>query len=859
MNLVDTTSAATPWSRAADWLARRGDGFWALALLAVGALIYLPFLGSYPLWDPWESHYTQVAWEMQERLTWLNPWYRGEDNWWSKPILLLWMLRASLALFWDSIGAFADHELAARLPFAVAAILGGLLQYDWVRRLYGRAAGVLAALVLITAPQYLVIGRQVMIDVTFVVTYAASLGYLAVGFFTPRPPLAPRDAAPLVRARAWLAHNGPFAAFWVLQAVSCLAKGFVAQTLIVITLAGYAIATFRWSDYAELVAGRRWWRYLLVRGGIAVGVLAGAGAVAYVLPPMVREQRLLYQALIVGVAGLAVFLGGFHDFPLSRHALHLVRRMRVSWGLPLFFAVAAPWYVYMTVQHGWPYWKEFIFYHHLGRAAGTIDKPGNTFDYFVRQVAYGLFPWSAFLPVAIWKFFGRASPLRSVAERSNFLLLLSVALPYLFFSLQGTKFAHYVFPVLPLLAVMLALAILWLGREEPARPPLAEEGPPLGPPVPPSSPADEMPWWQRVGAKGDFIVVVASLLIVFGILSYDLVADYRHFLRLFLYYWNRATPSEYQPYIALQVFFFPMGITLGLLLLSRWMSRAHVAVYGALAVGLACYLAWVTMPAMKHTYSFKPFYYAYQELAKPGEPIGQYNDWQQPVRSVIFLFQNRCVHLNTDKRAEAFLQRPGRKFVLVDSARLAALRRVAAKLGKKLFVVAKGHPYAVMVSDVPNPEDELLADQSVLSALPADATRVDADFEGKIRLAGWKLARPAVRPGEEVEVTLYYEAKALMDEDWQIFVHGDGPRGSSRRLHGDHYPVKGLYPTTEWQEGDLVADTFTLRVPASYPYDWFNIWTGFYSADRRMQVSGGTSDGDNRVRGPRVSVVRSGF
>ena len=89
------------WARAADWLGRRGAGFWALVIFLIGCLIYLPRLGAYPFWDPWEPHYTQVAWEMQERLTWNNPWYRGLDNWWSKPILMLWLLRASLGVFWD--------------------------------------------------------------------------------------------------------------------------------------------------------------------------------------------------------------------------------------------------------------------------------------------------------------------------------------------------------------------------------------------------------------------------------------------------------------------------------------------------------------------------------------------------------------------------------------------------------------------------------------------------------------------------------------------------------------------------------------------------------------------------------------
>ncbi len=100
-------SGAVEHSPVVGWLARRGNGFWCLVLVAIGAVIYLPRLGSYPLWDPWEPHYLQVAWEMWERHTWLNPFYRGEDNWWSKPILLLWMLRVGM-WFWDPVNNWAQ-------------------------------------------------------------------------------------------------------------------------------------------------------------------------------------------------------------------------------------------------------------------------------------------------------------------------------------------------------------------------------------------------------------------------------------------------------------------------------------------------------------------------------------------------------------------------------------------------------------------------------------------------------------------------------------------------------------------------------------------------------------------------------
>ena len=821
----------------------RSNRFWMVVLAVIGAVIYLPYLGSYPLWDPWEPHYTQVAWEMREHGTWFDPVYRGEFTWWSKPIFLLWLIRLGL-IPWDSASHFVDHELWARLPFALLAIAGGLVQFDWVRRLYGRTAGFVAGLILITAPQYVVIGRQVMIDVVFVVSYAASLGYLAVGLFTPR------------NATSWLKREGPFIAFWSLEAVALLAKGFVAQTLVVLVVGGYAIATFRWQDYAE--EWRRAWtpQYAVRRSGLGMLVLGAAVGACLLLPPNLRnEQRLLYRALILMPALLTLVLVVFREFPLARHIGNVLVRMRAAWGFPLFLAIGAPWYAFMTVKHGWPYWQEFIFYHHLGRAAGTIDKPGNTFDYFVRQLAYATFPWSAFALPAFWQLVTRSSPLRSIAERRNFFLLVGILLPFLFFGLSGTKFAHYIFPVVPFLGAALAVGIVWLGRDmgEPVL--LAEDGPPIGPAVPEQS-AETDSWWQRLGARGDMVVIVALALVTFGLVSYDLVADFRHIVRLFIYYWNRGTPQDYQPFIELQLFFFPLGITIGALLLARYVTRIHVAVYGFFAVALAAYYAWIMMPALGATYTYKPIYTAYEAIAQPGEPVGQYNDWQQPERSVIFLFQNRAQHLNTDKRAADFLKRPGRKFVIVDSAKLAALRRVAAKDGKKLYVVAKDHPYAMLVSDVPRPEDVAQLQASILAEAPSDITAINADFSGKVRLVGVKVSELHPKRGDTVTFDVYYRSEQTVDADWQIFVHGDGQHGNSHRIVADHYPLSGMHPTSEWKPGEVVHDSFTLHIPEHYPYTSVTVWTGWYDGPQRMDVSGGTSDGDNRIRLGQLTLAK---
>jgi 4-amino-4-deoxy-L-arabinose transferase-like glycosyltransferase len=117
-----------------DWVAVGG-------LILFVCLLYLPRLGSYAFWDPWEPHYAQVAKEMADHGTWMDPWYRGQANWWSKPILPLWLLRASFAAFGITDPLDPQVHLAGRLPIFLVSLLGVLLCFGWVSRLFGRRAG----------------------------------------------------------------------------------------------------------------------------------------------------------------------------------------------------------------------------------------------------------------------------------------------------------------------------------------------------------------------------------------------------------------------------------------------------------------------------------------------------------------------------------------------------------------------------------------------------------------------------------------------------------------------------------------------------------------------------------------------
>lgn len=110
-------------------------------LLLLGAVLFLPRLGTPSLWDIDEGNNAEAAREMLESGNWVVPTFNFELRV-DKPALLYWLQIAAYQLF-------GVNEFAARLPSALAAILTMLLAYELARALFGDARqGLLAGVIL---------------------------------------------------------------------------------------------------------------------------------------------------------------------------------------------------------------------------------------------------------------------------------------------------------------------------------------------------------------------------------------------------------------------------------------------------------------------------------------------------------------------------------------------------------------------------------------------------------------------------------------------------------------------------------------------------------------------------------------
>jgi 4-amino-4-deoxy-L-arabinose transferase-like glycosyltransferase len=116
------------------------------------------------------------------------------------------------------------------------------------------------------------------------------------------------------------------------------------------------------------------------------------------------------------------------------------------------------------------------------------------------------------------------------------------------------------------------------------------------------------------------------------------------------------------------------------------------------------------------------------------------------------------------------------------------------------------------------------------------------DFGDQIALIGYEMDTRALRPGETLTLTLYWEGLAEMDENYSIFTHVRG-EGTQLWALDDSWPLKGDAPTKLWQVGQQVIDPYALTIHPDTPPGVYDVEIGIYLAETGERLRLITPDG----------------
>lgn len=115
---------------------------------------------------------------------------------------------------------------------------------------------------------------------------------------------------------------------------------------------------------------------------------------------------------------------------------------------------------------------------------------------------------------------------------------------------------------------------------------------------------------------------------------------------------------------------------------------------------------------------------------------------------------------------------------------------------------------------------------------PQPQITLEVSFNDQARLVGLDLPRQAVRAGESLPLTLYWQGLAEFDKSWTVFVHLVDENGRIISQQ-DQIPGGGQLPTTGWLPGEYLTDVYHLSIPDDVPpgRDLYRLELGLYDAN----------------------------
>lgn len=797
-----------------------------LGVLFLGALT--PFLG---VWEPWEAQQAAFAASLREAGAWLVAELPKGDAKSAVGRFELpygwWPVRVSLKVF-------GDTELGLRLPGLLASLGVLAVLMATVKALWGRLAGWFAVLALLSMPLFAFHGRQ---------NFGQSLATaaLAIGALCLIRRAADAQAGPAI---AWLG--------WLSTAVSALtgAVGGLAVPL----AAGLGAALVAPDDAASR---RDALRRLFAPAPAAVAVVliaVGWGAAFAALPEDARALSLLYvdpHEALSGSASPPSFERFTHQIGFGLFPLGALLPLALGLGL---------WGLTETA-----------------RANERGGDAGLALGFAVAFVVPALF-----VPLAGGALFAGAA------------LVAAAIGVYLVRALRGPPS-----PVLALVGVMMLMLLDSNLKHEPRA--LADTL--LGVKVDQFPP--ELSGWSLRR------VVSAALMVVLVLFQGGLAAWIARTARFVLYprrrlgwlhplpavigggaglgLWAARTDAvltlvnqKAWPAISVPWRNFVVLATFGLVvalvfraLFNLWVRRLDGRTDGrlgrfadrlegilarpaaaslTLATTLAIAAAFMTIPvalALTANFSQKNIVQKFEGLADNGEALFKYR-----VDAKTASFYTRSLPELTPAQFKEKAKADERFFAVVPRPQLAAINsefRAAAE-GKTLPVLdASSYRFLLISNRLEDGEtDENPITQALLKELPKEKIRpAKFNFDDQIELAGWYIDPPEPKTGSRITITLYWRVLKKVTRTWKIFMHIDAP---GARVHGDHEPVEGLYPTNNWNAGDIVKDVHSVPFAMSNPAGRYTVWAGLYSGSTRAPVKSGDKDNENRAKLGTINV-----
>ncbi|MBP7686679.1 MAG: glycosyltransferase family 39 protein [Thermoflexales bacterium] len=115
---------------------------------------------------------------------------------------------------------------------------------------------------------------------------------------------------------------------------------------------------------------------------------------------------------------------------------------------------------------------------------------------------------------------------------------------------------------------------------------------------------------------------------------------------------------------------------------------------------------------------------------------------------------------------------------------------------------------------------------------------IHVNLGNQLDLIGYAVDTRSAAPDESIQLTLYWRARSQMPIDYTVFTHVLQPPETIWAQHD-----KGLPPTSSWAIGQVVSDTYELKIKPDAPPGVYEIEVGVYEPQKFERLRVITADG----------------
>jgi len=158
-----------------------------------------------------------------------------------------------------------------------------------------------------------------------------------------------------------------------------------------------------------------------------------------------------FSVLAKGPVGVLLPVTIIGLFLIFKKQMGFLKQMQVGWGILIFLVVASPWYILISLKDP-EYFNLFFIKQNLGNFFSADVRHPEPIYFYIPVLVGGMFPWSMFLPLALFR--GFRTRRTSNSDGTLFALIWFFTI-FIFFSLASSKLGTYILPLFPAAALLM--------------------------------------------------------------------------------------------------------------------------------------------------------------------------------------------------------------------------------------------------------------------------------------------------------------------------------------------------------------------------------------------------------------------